>query len=134
MSTQPTTTTTPAETPAATAAEGPAPAPAPEGAPAPASPVARLVADLRELGVVGKKQWEEALTRTRELPARTRAEADAALARVRSTVNGSIEKAQGRGAALLLRVVKEVRTRAERAEAQLAATAATAEAPSPQAA
>jgi hypothetical protein len=101
----------------------PAPAPAPAPAAVTASAVARIVADLREAGATGKKQWEEALTTTRALaakaPARTRAELEAALGRVRTTLSSSMERAQGRGAGLLLRLVREVRTRAERAEAQL---------------
>jgi len=98
-------------------------------APDSASAVARIVADLREAGATGKKQWEEALATTRALaakaPARTRAELEAALGRVRTTLSSSMERAQGRGAGLLLRLVREVRTRAERAEAQLGQQATT---------
>ena len=106
----------------------PAPAAAPTAAPDSASAVSRIVADLREAGATGKKQWEEALATTRALaakaPARTRAELEAALGRVRTTLSSSMERAQGRGATLLLRLVREVRTRAERAEAQLGTQAA----------
>lgn len=99
------------------------PTPTETKAPAIEPVLKRLVDDLREAGQVGKKQWEDAIARTREVVARApeqaRAELDKAATRVRSTMTKGLEEAQGRGAKLLLRLVHEVRVRAEQAESTL---------------
>lgn len=105
-----------------------------EETPTPEAPISeapdalgRLRADLREAGETGKRQWQEALGRTREALASTRAELTKLAASTRETTVATYARAERRGADLLLRVAGQVRANVEAFEATLRQRAAGAE-------
>lgn len=105
-----------------------------EESPTPEAPISeapdalgRLRADLREAGETGKRQWQEALGRTREALASTRAELTKLAASTREATVATYARAERRGADLLLRVAGHVRANVEAFEATLRQRAAGAE-------
>lgn len=95
--------------------------------------IARLKTELREAGETGKRQWQDALGKTREAVTGTRVEWTKVATRTRDVVSDVYARAQVRGADLLLRLVSQVRANAEAFEANLRQRTQAAPAETPQA-
>lgn len=79
----------------------------------------RIKTELRDAGEVGKKQWQEAFTRTRDVVSAGSEHATKLAGRAREVLDQVYARAEQRGADLLLRLVKQVRSGAESFEASL---------------
>ncbi|MCO5171979.1 MAG: hypothetical protein M9894_37245 [Planctomycetes bacterium] len=98
--------------------------PTPETSTEAVDALGRLRADLREAGENGKRQWQEALGRTRDALASTRAELTKLSASTREATLATYARAERRGADLLLRLAGQVRVHVEAFEAALRPRAA----------
>jgi hypothetical protein len=81
--------------------------------------LAKVKTELKAAGETGKRQWEDAFTKTREGATRFRADWTNVATRTRDVLNDVYARAEARGAALLLGVVAQVRTGAESLEKSL---------------